>query len=86
MTTPFSKRVEILSDLYMGYYGNYEEFIDDNDLGVPLAVAIIQGCATPTEKGVGFINESFDSFCELLDIDNYGDYEDIDAMIEFSNE
>lgn len=86
MTTPFSKRVEILNDLYMDHYDNYDEFISDNDLGVPLAVLMIQGCAIPSDDGVGFINQSFDAFCELLDIDNHGEYEDIDSMIDFANE
>lgn len=86
MTTPFSKRVEILSDLYIEYSVDYSDFISDNDLGVPLAVSIVQGCATPTDRGELFINQSFDAFCELLDIDNYGDYNDIDSMIAFANE
>jgi len=86
MTTPFSKRVEILSDLYMEYYVDYEQFIEDNDLGVPLAVLITLGCATASATGIEMINQSFDSFCELLDIDNHGEYEDIDSMIEFANE
>lgn len=84
--TPFSKRVEILSDLYMENSEEYEEFISDNDIGVPLSVLITQGCATPSDKGIEYINQSFDSFCELLDIDRHGDYNSFDEMIEFANE
>ena len=84
--TPFSKQVEILNDLYMDYGDEYSDFIEDNDIGVPLAVFITQGCATATPKGIEMITESFDSLCENLDIDNYGNYESLDYMLEFANE
>lgn len=84
--TPYSKKVEILHDLYMNDSTEYEEFISHHDIGVPLAVLIFQGCATPTEKGILSISESFDALCEFLEIDKYGDYEDIGTMLTFASE
>lgn len=84
--TPFSKKCEILHDLYLNHSTEYEDFILDNDLGVPLAVLIVQGCATPTDKGTQHVSDSFDSLCEILEIDKYGDYETIETMIGFANE
>ena len=84
--TPFSKKVEILHDLYLNHSTEYEDFILDNDLGVPLAVLIIQGCATPTEKGVKSVSDSFDSLCEILEIDKHGEYQNVGVMLTLANE
>jgi hypothetical protein len=84
--TPFSKQCQILHDLYLNHSTEYEDFILDNDLGIPLAVLIVQGCATPTDKGMQHVSDSFDSLCEILEIDKYGDYETIETMIGFANE
>ena len=80
--TDFSDRVSILSDLFMWHNGDaeWEEFFDIQDLGVPLAVAITQGGATPTDIGISWINESFDAMCEFLNIEDTG-FSVIDEMM-----
>jgi hypothetical protein len=65
---------------------DWKDFFLIHDLGVPIAVAIDMGGAHATEKGIEWINESFIGLCEYLDIDSYGEYEDLDSMIRFANE
>ena len=83
--TPFSSKCEILYDFYMNYSDEYEEFIDENDIGVPAAVLSYIGAATLTDKGIHSIEETWISLCDILQIDSYGNYPTIEFMMEFAN-
>lgn len=86
--TPFSSKVEILNDFYMDYSGSdqYADFIEIHDLGLPAAVLSFNGSATLTEIGIKNVEETWIDFCELLEIDHYGEYESLESMIEFASE
>lgn len=86
--TPFSKRVEILHDFYMDYSGSeeYDEFISLNDLGFPAAILLYTDAATLTDKGMTHVNDTWNAFCELLEVDSYGEYDNLDSLMEFANE
>lgn len=87
METPIETRVEILSDLWLNFRQDEEfsDFIEYNDLGLPLAYAISSKTVPLTEKAKTFIDETFmlllagigheedtgfDNLDEVLDIDN----------------
>ena len=73
--TPFSKRCEILSELWMNYRDNetFDDFIEYNDLGLPMAHLIAEKLVEPTRQGEIYIDETFDLLLETLRIedDNY---------------
>ncbi len=62
--TPFETKCDILAQLWLDYKGNpdFEDFISYNDLGLPLAYAIVTEIVTSTPKAELFINETFDLF------------------------
>lgn len=61
--TDFETRCGILGELYINEKGNetYEEFIEQNDLGLPLGYLISSGIVESTPKAEGFINDTFDA-------------------------
>ena len=82
--TPFEKRCEILADLWLMYKDDetFADFIEYNDLGLPLAYAIDNDIIDKTDKASAFINEAwglllagmsqedtgFDGLNDLLDL------------------
>lgn len=85
--TPFSKRVEIVSDFYMHYGYDYEELLATFDLGFPLAVAVAQGGIDKlTDKGIEWIDQTFIGILDQLELDIYGDYDSVDEILELANE
>ena len=84
-TTPFSKRCEILGDLWVAYKGDpeFEDFISYNDLGLPLAYAVSTEIVTATPKAEMFINETFDLLLAGLELED-DDYNDLDDILPVS--
>lgn len=68
-STPFSNRCEILAELWVEYKNDteFEDFLDYNDLGLPLAYAIATDIIPPSPKAEMFINETFDLFLVSLE-------------------
>ena len=61
-TTTYENKCLILSDIWLNYRNDTEfaDFIEYNDLGLPLAYAIAEGIVDNTELATNFINETFD--------------------------
>lgn len=59
--TPIEKRAEILADLWLNYRDepDFTDFVEYNDLGLPLAYAFSSGIIQLTEKVKAFIDETF---------------------------
>lgn len=87
MTTPFSNKMEILSDLWLNYRDEdqFQDFIDYNDLGLPLAYAMSNALVTGTKKAEEMIDETFSLLITALDIEDIG-FENLDQMFEASEE
>ena len=63
----------------------FEDFFSYNDLGVPMAVMIVNDLIILTDEGLDVINETWKSLCEELnDADAEYDYEDLDELIEMN--
>lgn len=60
----------------------FSDFLIYNDMGLPLAQAVVYGLANPTLEGNALIYETWTNMCELLDIDPNNDYEDFDDCLE----
>lgn len=80
-TTPFSSKTAILADLWLNYRNDeeFKDFIEYNDLGLPLAYAISNGIVESTDISQRFIEETFDLLLEGLNVEDNG-YESIDDL------
>ncbi|MGA1048393.1 MAG: hypothetical protein ACO3UU_10295 [Minisyncoccia bacterium] len=71
----FADKCGILGELWINYkddknLGDFKEFIDYNDIGLPLAYLIAQGLIKETTPlGDQYIDESFDMLIAGLEID-----------------
>jgi hypothetical protein len=83
MTTTFSNKTLILSDLWLNYRDD-EEFVDFceyNDLGLPLAYALSSNIVEPTAVAEKFVNETFDLLLAGLGIEDTG-FELLDDLLD----
>lgn len=82
-TTPFSDKVSILADLWMNYRNDVEfvDFIEYNDIGLPLAYVIDNDIVKTTEVSTAFIEETFDLLLSALDVEDTG-FESLDDILE----
>jgi len=73
-TTTYEDKCAILSDVWLNYRNDtqFVDFIEYNDLGLPLAYAISEGIVDSTEIASGFINETFDLLLAGLGIEDTG--------------
>lgn len=74
MQTDFQTRCNILADLWANYKDSeaMEDFMEFNDLGLPLAYMVSEDLAKATEGGMRFIDETFDMLLESVDIEDEG--------------
>lgn len=68
-TTHFSNKCDILAELWVEYKkdGEFEDFIEYNDLGLPLAYAISTGIVSVSPRAEMFVNETFDLLLVALE-------------------
>lgn len=81
-TTPFSNRAEILADLWLNYKGDdeFKDFIEYNDLGLPLAYAISNNIVKTSNTAETFINETFELLLAGLEIEDTG-FDNLDDLL-----
>lgn len=81
--TPFEIKCEILSDLWMTYRTDtqFKDFIEYNDIGLPMAFAASEDMVAINERGKLFINEAFDLLLASLDIKEDTGFESLDDLL-----
>lgn len=79
--TPFSKKCEILADYVLDYGYENKDFIEQHDIGFPLAMLVVQGCATPTIAGIGFVEATYDNLCDYLGVSKDIGWDTVEDMI-----
>jgi hypothetical protein len=86
-STPFSSKCEILAELWVTYKNesDFEDFIDYNDLGLPLAYALAYGIVEPTELSEKFINETFDVLLAIYGLEDTG-FESLNDIVNLAND
>lgn len=75
--TPFSKRCEILGELWLSYRDEamsneeWSKYFNVYDIGLPLSYMVWQDIVSinPSEEGEQFINAAWDTFCAMINID-----------------
>jgi hypothetical protein len=80
--TDFSSRCNILADLWLNYKGEseFEDFIEYNDIGLPLAFSISQEIIPASEMATRYVNETWDLFLESLGVKDTG-YSSLDELL-----
>lgn len=80
--TEISNQIIILAELYANYREDkgFQEFVEFNDLGLPLAYLSSEGLAMPSETGLQYIAETFELFLGSLDIEDTG-FTSLDEML-----
>ena len=84
MTTTFSNKADILADLWLNYRTDeeFKDFVEYNDLGLPLAYAISTGILRENNELLEkFIDESFDILLTGLDIKEDTGFETLDELL-----
>ena len=81
------EKAEIIFEFINGYRDeeSFQDFFNYNDLGVPMAVMIVNDLVILNESGVNVLNETWENLCENLnDADPDYDYASLDELIEKS--
>ena len=72
--TTFSDKARILGELWLDYRDeeDFKDFINYNDLGLPLAYAIANGIIDSSEMAEKFVEETFNLLLSGLGIEDTG--------------
>jgi hypothetical protein len=84
-TTPFSSKCEILGELWLKYRSeeDFEDFLEYNDLGLPIAYAIANNIVKPADLAKSFVDETFDLLLVALGVED-DNWENLDQMLSIS--
>ena len=87
MATDFSNKASILADLWINFRADeqFSDFIEYNDIGLPLAYYIHTDLVKPTDQATLYVEETFNLLCGALGIDLEQDYETLNEMFDKSN-
>lgn len=83
----FENKTTILAELWMNYREDdqIKDFIEYNDLGLPLAYFITNEIVIPTNQAETYINESYDLLVAALEVEDL-EYESLDEMMDSADE
>lgn len=81
--TLLSDKISILSEFWLRYKTDEEflDFVEYNDLGLPLAFALNSDIVKITPEATGYIEETFELLLDILEIDEEGPWETLDDML-----
>ena len=82
MTTDFSNKISILAELWMNYRedDHLDDFMEYNDLGLPLAYLLMNEIVLATDQSVIYIDETFDLLLNALSVEDTG-FESLDELL-----
>ena len=87
MTTNFLNKTSILAELWMNYRDDegLQDFVEYNDLGLPLAYFLYNELVLPTKQSEIYIEETFSLLIAALEVEDTG-FESLDEMLGLANE
>jgi hypothetical protein len=83
MNTTIENKAEILADLWLNYKDDeaFLDFIEYNDLGLPLAYAFANQIVPKTDKLEKFIDETFELLLSGLEVEEDTGFESLDELL-----
>ena len=80
--TDFSSRCNILADLWLNYKDDAEfsDFIQYNDMGLPLAFFVSQEVVPSNDMVMNYVNETWELFLEALKVEDTG-FDTLDELL-----
>lgn len=86
MQTEFLNKCDILAELWLDYRNeeDFEDFVEYNDLGLPLAFAISQDIIAVSPRAEVYIDEAFDLLLAAVDVEDDGFESLADIMLRGS--
>lgn len=90
-STPYLTKATILADLWLNYRNDveFQDFVEYNDIGLPLAYAIANDIVKSTDTADKFIEETFALLVEALGIPDDTGFDNLDELLavaeDFSN-
>ena len=81
--TDFTKMCDVLGSLYANYKEEeeFKDFIDFNDLGLPLAYFVSEGLCEVSDDGARYITETWQLFLASMDLQDIG-WNSLDEMFD----
>jgi hypothetical protein len=81
--TTFENKALILADLWLNFRDDeqFQDFIDYNDLGLPLAYALANGIVKQTERATSFVEETFMLLLAGLGIEQDTGFDTLDDIL-----
>jgi hypothetical protein len=85
-STSYTDKCTILAELWLNYRSDedFQDFIEYNDLGLPLAYAIDNDIVKSSEMAQRFVEETFDLFMASLEMEDTG-FETLVEVLELSS-
>jgi len=82
MPNDFSNKITILAELWMNYRDDdqLKDFIEYNDLGLPMAYFLMNELVLPTKQSEVYVNETYDLLVASLGADDVG-FESLDELL-----
>lgn len=80
--TSIDNQIDILASFYLNYKhdSNVADFMDFNDLGLPLAFLTAEGLCQPTDIALAYIQETFIMLLATLGVEDK-DYDSLDHLL-----
>ncbi len=81
--TTYKNKCDILGQLWQDYRDetDFEDFVQYNDLGLPLAYLISQDIVKSSPQAEIYVNETFELFLMALEADMDEDYESLEDLL-----
>ncbi len=78
----YSKKCLILADFWLNYKDEEEfnDFVEYNDIGLPLAFMITENIVESTQVGEIYVNEAWELLCAALNVDSKQNYDTLEDM------
>ncbi len=81
--TTYKNKCDILGQLWQDYRDetDFEDFVQYNDLGLPLAYLISQEIVKSSPQAEIYVNETFELFLMALEADMDEEYESLEDLL-----
>jgi hypothetical protein len=77
-------KIEIIVEFIHRYFGDkrFKSFFDYNNIGIPLSLAVDQNLCSLNSGGIKIIEETYNSLCFELNIDNNISFDSIEDFFD----